>query len=113
MGEECDTGTVYNPLYFNFHRQNQLFLEKVRSNNAYSALITTQLSLATLSRLLAVPALTTTVADVYRPILFDLCARWIEQPDCTEDQLVAICLLIEVHEELYPYVDCAFPLFCR
>ncbi|PBK75109.1 midasin [Armillaria solidipes] len=99
MGKECDAGTVYDPLYFNFHRQNQIFLEKVRSNNA---LITTQLSLATLSRLLAVPALTTTVADVYRPILFDLCARWIEQPDCTEDQLVAICLLIEVHEELYP-----------
>ncbi|KAK0187828.1 midasin nuclear AAA ATPase [Armillaria mellea] len=102
MGKECDAGTVYDPLYLNFHRQNQLFLEKVRSNNAYSALITTQLSLATLSRLLTVPALTTAIADVYRPILFDLCARWISQPDCTEDQLVAICLLIEVHEELYP-----------
>ncbi|KAK0464246.1 midasin nuclear AAA ATPase [Desarmillaria tabescens] len=102
MGKECNAGAIYSPLFLNFHRQNQLFLEKVRTNSAYPALITTQLSLATLSQLLAVPSLTLTVADVYRPVLFDLCARWIEQPDCTEDQLVAICLLIEVHEELYP-----------
>ncbi|KAG7445730.1 P-loop containing nucleoside triphosphate hydrolase protein [Guyanagaster necrorhizus] len=102
MDKECDASTIYDPLSFNFLRQNQLFLEKIRSSNIHSALITTQLSLATLSRLLTVSSLTTTVADVYRPILFDLCARWIEQSDCTEDQLVALCLLIEVHEELYP-----------
>ncbi|KAG1843016.1 P-loop containing nucleoside triphosphate hydrolase protein [Suillus subalutaceus] len=59
-------------------------------------------ALSTLSRLLAVPALTLTIADLFRPLLIDLCARWLHDDDDIEDRFIAFCLLIEIHEELYP-----------
>ncbi|KAG2364226.1 hypothetical protein BDR07DRAFT_1608254 [Suillus spraguei] len=58
-------------------------------------------ALSTLSRLLAVPALTLTIADLFRPLLIDLCARWLHDDDDIEDRFIAFCLLIELHEELY------------
>jgi midasin len=65
------------------------------------------LLLGTLSDALASQALTVTIAGTFRPILFDLCARWLLTDKNTEDQFIALCLLIEIHTELFP---CAFLL---
>jgi midasin len=58
--------------------------------------------LATLSSLLAVPSLTLAVAGLFRPILIPLCAQWLADPEQIEEKLVALCLLIQQHEELFP-----------
>jgi midasin len=55
--------------------------------------------LATLSSLLAVPSLTLTVSNLFRPILIPLCAQWLADPEEIEEKL---CLLIQPHEELFP-----------
>jgi midasin len=52
-----------------------------------------------------VPAYTQLIATLFRPILIDLCARWLENEDGSEQYLVALCYLLEVHEELFPYVN--------
>ena len=97
-----------DPLTINLRRQTTALLSTssqyaIDIQNASS---TTQL-LAILSKLLAMPALTLTIATLYRPILYDLCARWLEDHQNIEDNLVALCLLIQVHEELFPFV-CLF-----
>lgn len=98
---------IHHPLHINLPGQTQLLLSKVPSN-AHASVISTAQSTADLLRALsdalADPSLTLLIENLFRPILFDLCARWIALPLLTEDQLVAICLLIEVHEELFPCV---------
>ncbi|KAG6809125.1 hypothetical protein H0H93_016097, partial [Arthromyces matolae] len=82
-----------------------LLLEKipVTSKDAADLLNATSTSdlLQKLSQLLYHPAFTLAIATLYRPILFDLCARWLDAQN-TEEQLVALCLLLENHEELFP-----------
>lgn len=63
--------------------------------------------LEVLSGLLATPGLTMIVATAFRPLLIDLCARWLT--DATngpsqEDRLEALCLLLEIHPEIFSYV---------
>jgi midasin len=60
------------------------------------------LSLA--SKFLLIPSYTTIVADTFRPLLLDLCARWLENSDEVEDKLCALCLLLQPHVEIFPYV---------
>ncbi|CAL1712480.1 unnamed protein product [Somion occarium] len=60
--------------------------------------------LEVLSGLLATPGLTMIVATAFRPLLIDLCARWLT--DATngpsqEDRLEALCLLLEIHPEIF------------
>ncbi|KAJ7600863.1 midasin nuclear AAA ATPase [Mycena floridula] len=95
---------MFDPLRLNLRRQTaRLLVElgdsphtiKITSATAPSAL------LAVLSQLLTVPELTVRIADLYRPILFDLCARWIDAPT-NVDQLVALSLLLQVHQQLFP-----------
>jgi hypothetical protein len=50
------------------------------------------------------PSLTVAVATIFRPILLDLCARWLHSGEIIEEHLIASCLLLEVHEELFPLV---------
>jgi midasin len=98
----------HDPLALNLRRQTQALLSTIPTSSQYAidiqnASSTTQL-LPILSRFLAAPALTLTIALLYRPILYDLCARWLQDQSNTEEQLIALCLLIEIHEELFPYV---------
>ena len=100
-----------DPLRLNLGRQTRVLLENISITSNFAADIrnassTSQL-LAILSTLLAAPSLTLTIAALYRPILFDLCSRWLQHKQNTEDQLVALALLLEVHEELFPYVSSA------
>ncbi|KAJ3798746.1 P-loop containing nucleoside triphosphate hydrolase protein [Lentinula aff. detonsa] len=55
-----------------------------------------------LSSALATPAYTTCIATLFRPILLDLCARWITNTRSLGNELISLCMLIEVHEELFP-----------
>lgn len=99
---------IHDPLKINLRRQKTLLLSSISPNTIYSdALINASSSLqllATLSTILAVPAYTQLIATLFRPILIDLCARWLEAEDESEQHLVALCYLLEVHEELFPYV---------
>ncbi|GLB38607.1 putative P-loop containing nucleoside triphosphate hydrolase protein [Lyophyllum shimeji] len=102
----ASSSDIHDPLSINLRRQTTALLEAISNPSQYTTELhnaaTTRQLLATLSRLLALPAFTTTVATLYRPILFDLCARWLDDQENSEDQLAALCLLLENHEELYP-----------
>jgi len=58
------------------------------------------LSLA--SKFLLLPSCTTIVAETFRPLLLDLCARWLESSDSLEDKLSALCFLLQPHTEIFP-----------
>ncbi|KIL67963.1 hypothetical protein M378DRAFT_992686 [Amanita muscaria Koide BX008] len=100
---------IHDPLATNLRRQTRLLLQKIPQNAAYTVQLSNVTSfrelLVVLSRLLARSELTELVAITFRPILTDLCARWIETDDCTEEQLCAIAFLVEPQEELYPILD--------
>ncbi|KAF9464151.1 midasin nuclear AAA ATPase [Collybia nuda] len=99
------TSAIHDPLCINLHRQTRILQNILPTPSLHATellnLPTSEL-LAALSRLLAAPEFTLTIATLYRPILFDLCARWLDDETNTEDQLVALCLLLEIHEELFP-----------
>ncbi|KAE9408912.1 P-loop containing nucleoside triphosphate hydrolase protein [Gymnopus androsaceus JB14] len=99
-------GEFHDPLTLDLHRQTQTLVSKLSSDDIYAISISNSKStgelLDNLSRALAVPAYTTCIATLFRPILFDLCARWVACSADLEKELVAICLLIEIHEELFP-----------
>ncbi|KAI3616178.1 midasin nuclear aaa atpase [Moniliophthora roreri] len=96
----------HNPLSFNLKKQRRLLLTKTAAHDVYHASLTNAQSIpeifSILSTLLAIPAFTIPVAKLFRPILFDLCARFLEKQENTEEELAALCLLVEVHEELFP-----------
>ncbi|KAK2459689.1 hypothetical protein APHAL10511_008334 [Amanita phalloides] len=100
---------VYDPLSINLPRQTRLLVQKIPHNSPCVAELSNASSvrdlLPILSRLLAKPQLTELIATLFRPILLDLCARWIEGDDCTDDQLFAIAFLVEPQEELFPVLD--------
>lgn len=104
---------IHDPLKINLHRQKTLLLSSISPNAIYREALNNASSssqlLATLSTILAVPAYTQLIATLFRPILIDLCARWLEsEGDGSEQYLVALCYLLEVHEELFPYVTFSF-----
>ncbi|KAJ7195538.1 P-loop containing nucleoside triphosphate hydrolase protein [Mycena pura] len=100
---------IHNPLAINLRGQTRALLESLPPDSphvdalrtAAASQSSTQL-VAVLSSLLSSPDLTLLIATIYQPILLDLCARWLDDPKNTEDQLVALCYLLEVHEEIYP-----------
>ncbi|KAJ7451619.1 midasin nuclear AAA ATPase [Mycena latifolia] len=99
---------IHNPLAINLRGQTRVLLASLPSDSPHVARLLdaaskTSTQLATvLSDLLPSPDLTLLIATIFRPILLDLCARWLDEPQNTEDQLVALCYLLEVHEELFP-----------
>lgn len=97
--------TIHDPCSINLNRQTQSLLSEISPESVYRTALTEAPTpgalLDTLSRLLFVPALTLSVATAFRPLLLDLCARWLEGEENKEEKLVALCLLLEPHEELY------------
>lgn len=102
-------GAIHNPLAINLQRQLSLLLPHIPSNTThYLALArstSTPQTLSALSSLLAVPAFTKLVSNLFRPILLDLCSRWIDNDADVEEHLFALCYLLEVHTELFPCVN--------
>ncbi|KAF7348332.1 Midasin [Mycena sanguinolenta] len=99
---------IHDPLAINLRGQTRVLISSLPPDSPHASTLGTAVSqtsaelLAVLSNLLASPDLTLLVATVFRPILLDLCARWLDEPQNTEEQLVALCFLLEVHEELFP-----------
>jgi midasin len=98
--------TIHDPLTISLTRQTRSLLSKIPPESPYAADIAQASSpgtlLDTLSHLLTVPALTLSIATAFRPLLLDLCARWLNYDENKENKLVALCLLLEPHQELYP-----------
>lgn len=99
--------TAFNdPLAINLSKQTRALLAILPPDSTHSSQISLVPSpralLSTLSRLLAVPSLTMPISDLFRPLLVDLCARWLHDQKDLEDRFVAFCTLIENHEELFP-----------
>ncbi|KAI6016225.1 hypothetical protein EDC04DRAFT_2881627 [Pisolithus marmoratus] len=89
----------YDPLTINLGKQTRALVAFLSARSAEL--------LGVLSRCLAEPSLTNIVADLFRPLLLDLCARWLERASNEEEEkrFVAMCLLIENHEELFPVLS--------
>ena len=100
-----------DPLSFNIHEQALSLLRILPpDSHSYHALRDALASnnagnlLSTASNLLAEPSVTVHACRAFQPILLDLCARWLESKLAPDRILEAFGLLIDVHEELYPYV---------
>ncbi|KAJ7288003.1 P-loop containing nucleoside triphosphate hydrolase protein [Mycena rebaudengoi] len=99
---------IHDPLAINLRGQTRILLSSLPPDSPHALTLrnaasgTTTKLLTVLSGFLALPELTLQIATIYRPILLDLAVRWLDEPENAEDQLVALCLLLEVHEELFP-----------
>jgi midasin len=95
-----------DPFKMNMGRQTRSLLEKLGTDSQFAShlhsITTTRELLDALSKLLMTPALTLLVEREFRPILFDLCARWLFVDGRTDEILAALCLLLEPHPELFP-----------
>ncbi|KAJ7432805.1 P-loop containing nucleoside triphosphate hydrolase protein [Mycena galericulata] len=104
----ASSSAIHDPLAINLRGQTRVLLSSLPPDSPHSPTILTAASktstelLIVLSGLLSCSQLTLLVATIYRPILLDLSARWLDEPQNTEDQLEALCYLLEVHEELFP-----------
>ncbi|KAG6329770.1 hypothetical protein ID866_9320, partial [Astraeus odoratus] len=98
-----------DPLTINLAKQLRALLALLPLQSPYAAQISVASStkelLVTLSTLLAKPSLTSAIADLFRPLLIDLCARWLNDKQDLEDRFTALCFLIENHEELFPILS--------
>ncbi|EAU86094.2 MDN1 midasin family protein [Coprinopsis cinerea okayama7 len=106
------TVTTYrnqNPLAVHLQRQTQHLASVIPPGSVSITELqnasNTQSFLNTLSTLLSNPAYTQIVATLFRPILMDLCARWLEDGKNPERNLCALAYLLEVHEELFPILS--------
>ncbi|CAE6520032.1 unnamed protein product [Rhizoctonia solani] len=107
---------AHDPLKFDLLGQSQKLLHKIgHCTQAASAKACLEAALngssqlkisgvlCAISQLMSAPAFTVLVADNFRPLLMDLCARWLDDDSIDEvDRLVALCLLVEPYEEIFP-----------
>ena len=97
---------LQDPLKINLGRQTRSLLEKLGTDSRFAFHIqtatTTRELLDALSQLLATPAFTLPVSHEFKPVLFDLCARWLLIDNRTDEILIALCFLLEPHPELFP-----------
>jgi hypothetical protein len=100
---------IEDALAFNLERQLQLFLRAVLPSvdPLIARLHASSLSdaLPLLSTILKNPKYTLLVLQNFRPILLDLCARWLDDEIDDEEKFSAFGFLIPCCEELYPYVS--------
>ena len=96
----------HDPLAFNLHGQLKSFAAELSNDSPQVQRLQNATSRATLFRalstLLATPGLTTLVATYFRPILLDLCARFLEVREGLIPKFEALCALLSVHPEIYP-----------
>ncbi|QRV86470.1 AAA domain protein [Ceratobasidium sp. AG-Ba] len=111
--------SAHDPLQFDIIGQSHALLLKIGEyiQNAQTRLViegllaqtpsaTVSQALDAVSELMATPAFTLIVADLFRPLVIDLCARWIDNNRLDDvDRFVALCLLVEPHEEIFPVLD--------
>ena len=102
------TKNIRDPLSLDLRSQWLDFASKYPAWSVHSQVNLVDASIKELlilaSKFLLIPSYTTVIADSFRPLLLDLCARWLENPDELEDKLCALCLLLQPHVEIFPYV---------
>ena len=103
---------IPNPTSLNVRRQLDRLFEQLPRDIPLVSALHTDLSqnalLPTLSRFMLHPSLTMRITTAFRPLLMDLCARWLDYDGQTWEKLAALGLLVEIHEELFSCVSCSF-----
>ena len=103
-----------SPLSINVSNQISRLLQLIPQNSSLAQAVkqthTGATLLAQLSLFLRRPAYTLAITSAFRPLLVDLCVRWLDDNDDLYLKFEALALLIEVHEEIYPYVHTSFIL---
>ncbi|KAI0373653.1 midasin [Pilatotrama ljubarskyi] len=98
-----------DPLCLNLQRQTKKLLALLPVESTYSAALKNAISRASLldmlSELLLVPQYTMAVATLFRPLLLDLCTRWLHVATNGLQKFEALCLLLEIYPELYPILS--------
>ncbi|KAF9220907.1 hypothetical protein BS17DRAFT_290054 [Gyrodon lividus] len=101
--------THHDPLTVNLAKQTRALLALLPPDSIYASQISLASSprdlLSTLSRLLMTPSLAIAISCLFRPLLIDLCARWLHDQEDLEDKFITLCMLIENHEELFPILS--------
>ncbi|THH20578.1 hypothetical protein EW146_g790 [Bondarzewia mesenterica] len=95
----------HNPLTIGLQEQISTLLSHFPHSNHVASLgncSSRRDILNALSNLLLIPSLTTFIATTFRPLLLDLCARWLQNGDLIEEKISCLCFLLQPHEELYP-----------
>ncbi|KAI0087051.1 hypothetical protein BDY19DRAFT_324469 [Irpex rosettiformis] len=97
--------TFEDPLRINLAQQIRFFSEQLPRGSSYLESLQNARSrpglLKELSRLLSAPGLSETVARLFKPLLLDLCARWLEEETELEAKFEASALLLEIHPEIF------------
>lgn len=97
---------IFNPLSINLKKQTQVLLDQLPPTLPHAITLknaeTRSELLTNISDILALPSITLSVATSFRPLLLDLCSRWLQDTRHREERLEAFALLLEVHTELYP-----------
>jgi midasin len=97
--------TLANPLTIDLKQQTDTLISQLPSGSKFSNLLAScnarSTLLSTLSTLLAEPSLTNAISEAFQPLLVDLCARWLQDEEDAERRFIALCLLIQPHEELF------------
>lgn len=97
---------IDDPLRINLAQQLRLLSEELPQGSPHLSLLQNASSrpelLKQLSRLLATPGLSIRVAKLFKPLLLDLCARWLEEETELEEKLETSALLLEIHPEIFP-----------
>lgn len=114
----ASTSAIHDPLDIDVRRQIADVVKAVPSSSLFSSHVTKFTTIldnnngeeimSMLSRLLAMPALSLLIAKAFRPLLLDLCARWILDDENMDEKLVALNLLLDAHEHLFPCVAILF-----
>ncbi len=100
-----------DPLRLHLKRQVARLLDMFPADSPIAALryvSSRKVLLDQLSTLLHLPRYTMAIATLFKPLLLDLCARWLHHGMEHEEKFEALCLLLEPYQELYPYVYLIF-----
>ncbi|KAI0631943.1 midasin [Trametes polyzona] len=110
MAMEGPSEPFRDPLSLNLKRQTQKLLDRLPTGSSYFNALKNAASRTVLLNLLSELMLlsqqyTTLVATLFRPLLLDLCARWLHNTTKALQKFEALSLLVEIHVELYPVLS--------
>lgn len=98
--------TLNDSLTINLNQQIRLLAEELPEGSSLVSLLQNASSrselLKQLSRYVATPGLSEITARLLKPVLLDLCARWLEKETELDEKFEAFALLLEIHPEIFP-----------
>jgi midasin len=100
-----DDAISCDPCTFNIGRQIEKLLATCPAAAPYASVLRNPTAYDAcadaLAKLLLVPSSTRSVANLFRPILMDLCARLLHDEEYMEEKFVALASLLQPHIELF------------